>query len=468
MVFALRMSLQVCYWLRVDQGVSNNLRTNCKVNSSVHMFDVYLVLKRTREMLLSLVLIVPLYFSRTYRLQLTGCDNETSDTCNSALLNIEREPASNESCGVQQACPGVGWSNRTMASGNTETRTSDIAVVENTGSSLQRCLQFHSLHIAIGCSLLEKVLSYFTGPMRLRQHRHGSYVIHLQTVNTRQSNSANQDCYVLTPFQTELPVTGGYNCEVFIYWHRVTHDESNEVWSNDKCNAELYQYSRETKNPEWRLKLAHNAKWCGLTYDNSNASYEQSIHCEARTMKLSDACCNHRISFIANQVERYLVLVFLQVNQGRFHGGVAPGFSHGGIVSDEAAGRHVFSAIIHTPPHPFPLHSGGAAPYSPRFTLIDSQDLDVKSRPYSSALHCTLWTAPVEVLSGDRSLWLDSCWQWLTPYAGGGLERFPLSGRPGGERQPAPVVPWRGTRGMDRTPARPHAWFLRTRISGPL
>ncbi|KAJ8887283.1 hypothetical protein PR048_013498 [Dryococelus australis] len=38
-----------------------------------------------------------------------------------------------------------------------------------------------------------------------------------------------------------------------------------------------------------------------------------------------------------------------------------------------------------------------------------------------------------------------------------------LFDRPRGERQPALVVPWKVTMGMDRTPARPHAWFLSTR-----
>ncbi|KAJ8888495.1 hypothetical protein PR048_007986 [Dryococelus australis] len=33
---SLLVSLQVCYWLRVVQGVSNKLRTNCKVNASAH------------------------------------------------------------------------------------------------------------------------------------------------------------------------------------------------------------------------------------------------------------------------------------------------------------------------------------------------------------------------------------------------------------------------------------------------
>ncbi|KAJ8898461.1 hypothetical protein PR048_003821 [Dryococelus australis] len=44
---SLLVSLQVCYWLRVVQGVSNKLRSNYKVNFSVHVFEIYLVLKRT-------------------------------------------------------------------------------------------------------------------------------------------------------------------------------------------------------------------------------------------------------------------------------------------------------------------------------------------------------------------------------------------------------------------------------------
>ncbi|KAJ8874888.1 hypothetical protein PR048_022778 [Dryococelus australis] len=40
---------QNCYWLRVVQGVSNKLRSNCKLNFSVHVLDGYLVLKGTGE-----------------------------------------------------------------------------------------------------------------------------------------------------------------------------------------------------------------------------------------------------------------------------------------------------------------------------------------------------------------------------------------------------------------------------------
>ncbi|KAJ8871174.1 hypothetical protein PR048_027480 [Dryococelus australis] len=42
---SLLVSLQVCYWLSVIQGVPNKLRSNYKVNISANVFDVYLVLK---------------------------------------------------------------------------------------------------------------------------------------------------------------------------------------------------------------------------------------------------------------------------------------------------------------------------------------------------------------------------------------------------------------------------------------
>ncbi|KAJ8873630.1 hypothetical protein PR048_024452 [Dryococelus australis] len=66
-----------------------------------------------------------------------------------------------------------------------------------------------------------------------------------------------------------------------------------------------------------------------------------------------------------------------KANRLRFPAGVVPGFTHAGIVLDDAPGRR--SPV--TPPPP-PL-SSGAAPYSPRFTLIGSRYLDVKSRLYT-------------------------------------------------------------------------------------
>ncbi|KAJ8894529.1 hypothetical protein PR048_007186 [Dryococelus australis] len=73
------------------------------------------------------------------------------------------------------------------------------------------------------------------------------------------------------------------------------------------------------------------------------------------------------------------VLAFHQGAPGSITGGVAPRFSRVGIAPDDAEGRRLFSEISRPPP-PRTLHSG-AAPYSPRFTLMGSEDLDVKSRP---------------------------------------------------------------------------------------
>ncbi|KAJ8878105.1 hypothetical protein PR048_022572 [Dryococelus australis] len=42
-----------------------------------------------------------------------------------------------------------------------------------------------SLSIAIDCCLLEKTFTYLTGPLRIRKHQHGSYVIRVQTVAER-------------------------------------------------------------------------------------------------------------------------------------------------------------------------------------------------------------------------------------------------------------------------------------------
>ncbi|KAJ8866585.1 hypothetical protein PR048_032444 [Dryococelus australis] len=40
-----------------------------------------------------------------------------------------------------------------------------------------------------------------------------------------------------TPSQTEPHVIGAHNCEVFLYWRRVTQGVSHKVWSNDKLVA---------------------------------------------------------------------------------------------------------------------------------------------------------------------------------------------------------------------------------------
>ncbi|KAJ8896040.1 hypothetical protein PR048_001381 [Dryococelus australis] len=81
-------------------------------------------------------------------------------------------------------------------------------------------------------------------------------------------------------------------------------------------------------------------------------------------------------------------------NLVRFPAGSPPDFRKWESCPDDAAGRQVSSGISRFPPL---LHSS-AAPYLPRFTLIGSQDLDVKSRPNlftHSANGCRLATSEV-------------------------------------------------------------------------
>ncbi|KAJ8867251.1 hypothetical protein PR048_031050 [Dryococelus australis] len=60
--------------------------------------------------------------------------------------------------------------------------------------------------------------------------------------------------------------------------------------------------------------------------------------------------------------------------------GVAPGYSHVGFFPDDAVRRGVLLGDI---PFSSPFYCS-AAPFPPRFTVIGSKDLDVKSRPYLS------------------------------------------------------------------------------------
>ncbi|KAJ8875017.1 hypothetical protein PR048_022907 [Dryococelus australis] len=80
-----------------------------------------------------------------------------------------------------------------------------------------------------------------------------------------------------------------------------------------------------------------------------------------------------------------------QGKPGSIPGRFAPGFSHVGIMPGDAASRWVFSWVSRFRPPP-PALAFRAALYSPRFTLIGSQDLDVKDPPrslHSTQLGCT-------------------------------------------------------------------------------
>ncbi|KAJ8866641.1 hypothetical protein PR048_032502 [Dryococelus australis] len=163
---------------------------------------------------------------------------------------------------------------------------------------------------------------------------------------------------------------------------------------------------------ELRVIGAHNREvlnaWLAITYDVTDTVVE--INCLKIFAHTPTAPCARAVpaqAMGATVAERSDYSRPTKANR------VTPGSSHVGIVPDDAAGRRVFSgisrfprpfipALLHThlkhlhrlsrPPgseplkslHPFkflpPLQSN-AAPYSPHFTLIGSQNLAVKSRP---------------------------------------------------------------------------------------
>ncbi|KAJ8889981.1 hypothetical protein PR048_009486 [Dryococelus australis] len=112
------------------------------------------------------------------------------------------------------------------------------------------------------------------------------------------------------------------------------------------------------KAPHLQLTVAYLAALISL-YHSSLYDYTDLLHCREHVDKL---------------------LTSRLGKPGSITSGVAHEFSHVGIVPDYATGRWVFFRYRSFTP---PLHSG-AVSYSPRFTLIGSQDLDVISHPYIS------------------------------------------------------------------------------------
>ncbi|KAJ8888757.1 hypothetical protein PR048_008249 [Dryococelus australis] len=77
---------------------------------------------------------------------------------------------------------------------------------------------------------------------------------------------------------------------------------------------------------------------------------------------------------------------------------VHSGFSQVGIVPVRSAGRRAFLGNSHLPP---PLHSGTTA-FSPHFTLVGSQDLDIKNRLNLPTPHSLLFTLQGDLRQRER------------------------------------------------------------------
>ncbi|KAJ8894434.1 hypothetical protein PR048_007088 [Dryococelus australis] len=90
-------------------------------------------------------------------------------------------------------------------------------------------------------------------------------------------------------------------------------------------------------------------------------------------LRYEHCVCWRTTAFRREERRRIVYMELTQISRTGF----ASGFPHVGLVPDDTAGQRVFLGYLL---FPLPKHSH-AAPLSPYFTLIGSQDLDVKSRP---------------------------------------------------------------------------------------
>ncbi|KAJ8895367.1 hypothetical protein PR048_000699 [Dryococelus australis] len=138
------------------------------------------------------------------------------------------------------------WTNRTPLTrswpNHVQTRRKKKCVLTAAGANKEvaparTCIG--RLSNAIGCCVLEKASSYLTGLLMNRQHRHGTYVLRVKTVNTSQKKySANQDncCFVSLQMKTfQLPPQASAN-EDGISSHR--------SYTSSKLKRELKERNR--------------------------------------------------------------------------------------------------------------------------------------------------------------------------------------------------------------------------------
>ncbi|KAJ8874887.1 hypothetical protein PR048_022777 [Dryococelus australis] len=123
--------------------------------------------------------------------------------------------------------------------------------------------------------------------------------------------------------------------------------------------------------------------------------------CPYRSAVVGPSCTGPQQPGLASRTRRSSQLTInpltRSANRVRFPAGSPTGFSHVGIVPDDAAARRVFSGISRSP---LPFNSA-AAPYSPLFTLIGSRDLDIKAH-FRFIRHALDYSEPIADLQGNK------------------------------------------------------------------
>ncbi|KAJ8865800.1 hypothetical protein PR048_033322 [Dryococelus australis] len=173
---------------------------------------------------------------------------------------------------------------------------------------------------------------------------------------------------------TSIPLWAQEKNPVQLRWRETKEYPGIRTSAYINWRDELYKESTKDENMYSRGTRSCPLGHCQL---GSKSGGDVTLAGGLPASPLAGALCMDRPSSSATSVV-VRMLVSHQGEPGLIPDRLVPGFSHVGIVSSDAAGRRVFSAISRSP---HLLHSG-AAPYSPRFACMGSQDLD-KLKPYS-------------------------------------------------------------------------------------
>ncbi|KAJ8873816.1 hypothetical protein PR048_024652 [Dryococelus australis] len=304
-----------------------------------------------------------------------------------------------------------------------------------------------SSSIAIRCCLLEKAFSYLTRLLGIRQHRPGSYLIRVQTVNTCQK--------VIQPI--EMGITNYHSGRRLAIAHFLVgctgrgvleRRASTGAFSEERC---VHDWFRRRREAVWRLPPPANLPrggpgrrgWPVDLRVAPGASRGHIVPLEASPRSPAGVA-------IPTGCLRWLIIGWTPVGtprpRSRSEGAIratltrTPSASsllrarragprgHSGqttslpsgrtgfdsqrsrsriLARENRAGRCRWSAgFLGDLPFPPPFYFG-AAPYTPHFTLIGSQDLAVKSRPnlfthslYVPIMSCAQTNTTVKVTGG--------------------------------------------------------------------
>ncbi|KAJ8888298.1 hypothetical protein PR048_007785 [Dryococelus australis] len=189
----------------------------------------------------------------------------------------------------------------------------------------------------------------------------------------------------------------------FGYGHRIARRAEAETVSG-KSYCFIQSVSRCTilmVRDQWRV-----VKFCKFQVPNGcKEFFMYAVHKLTYNVLFCDSKWGHGGVVV-------ILLASHQEEPGSIPGEVVPVYLHVGIVPDDADGWRG------SPPLPLPFHSG-AAPRSPHFTLIGSQDFDVKSRPtlFTNSLHS------LHILEQQHSCPVAPSWFETRPKIGSKIEK---------------------------------------------